>query len=98
MIDFTKIELDENIRDSIIILNKKGYVTLFCCGGNHPEVGYIHIYIYFENDYPLPELPKGFKLKNRILEYFYSPKFDPIRHKTHFDDLVVWVESLPNLK
>jgi len=47
-----KAEIDDNISDIICILNRKGYKTLYCCGGHISEdnilQGYLpNIYIAF---------------------------------------------------
>lgn len=44
-----KVEIDDSISDIIISLNKKGYRTLFCCGG-HDRVP-DDIYISFNKWY-----------------------------------------------
>ena len=54
------VEIDENFIEAIILLNKKGYYTRFCCAG-HPNTKDVHqSYIMFEDGSLLPYLPKGY--------------------------------------
>lgn len=71
--------VDELIAPSIILLNKKGYRTKFCCSGHiapdevvifcekykkHYRNEGIDSYITFEKNIKLPNLPKGYKFDN----------------------------------
>jgi hypothetical protein len=57
------VELDELIAPTIITLNKKGYITEFCCSG-HWYKEHINTYIVFaDEDYIPKELPHGFVLE-----------------------------------
>jgi hypothetical protein len=62
------ILIDYNILPVIIYLNKKGFITRFCCGG-HTEKQFIYIYINFKNDYSFSVLPDHFILKKNTLYY-----------------------------
>lgn len=54
------VEVDENFIEPIIMLNKKGYYTKFCCSG-HPNGNiYAGAYISFEDGSILPYLPIGY--------------------------------------
>jgi hypothetical protein len=58
--DGNLVEIDENFIEAIILLNKKGYYTMFCCAG-HPNPKDVHsAYIMFEDGSILPYLPKGY--------------------------------------
>ena len=99
MIDLGKIEIDDNIRPIIEILNRKGYTTRWCCGGDHPEKGFVYVYITFEHLYKFDDLPRGYKYKDKIglLSYTYTKHFDYLRHEKAVGDLMVWAELLPYL-
>lgn len=63
-----KFDIDESIFNTISILNKKGYITEFCCGGHvNKDVLYNHckpnIYIKFNNNIYncISDIPDGFK-------------------------------------
>ncbi len=53
------IKIDELFVPIIIELNKKGYITKFCCSG-HIDKDNNSSYIYFEDNVRLPYLPKGY--------------------------------------
>lgn len=61
------IHLDEMIYPTIRLLNKKGWITRYCCSG-HIYGKIQQAYIYFEPKYvkELPSLPKGFVLDEKI--------------------------------
>ena len=44
-----KIEIDDDILDTIKILNDKGYKTTYCCAGHVDKSQPIHIYISFDS-------------------------------------------------
>ena len=55
------VEIDDLCIDAIILLNKKGWTTKFCCSG-HLDEGLTATYIYFEH---MPNsIPMGFKRDN----------------------------------
>jgi hypothetical protein len=54
------IELDEMITPTIIMLNKKGYMTSYCCAGHiDKNCGYISFHYYDDMDEEM-FLPKGY--------------------------------------
>jgi len=55
------VEIDELFVPVITELNRKGYITQYCCSGHVTGNGGLHSYIYFEDYTPLPSLPKGYK-------------------------------------
>ena len=52
------VEIDENLLESIILLNKKGYTTDYCCSGHIFDA--CSAYISFFSQIILPSLPNGF--------------------------------------
>lgn len=62
------VEIDENILNVIIALNKKGYATKFCCEGHIDyddsgiETGITAPYIAFEDGIHLPSIPEDWEL------------------------------------
>lgn len=57
-------EIDDLIVDTIIVLNKKGWTTKFCCSGHlNKNNGFVGTYIFFEK---LPDThPQGFYKDSR---------------------------------
>jgi hypothetical protein len=53
------VEIDELFLPTIIELNRKGYLTKFCCSGHYYE-NCPNAYIMFENDISLPNIPNGY--------------------------------------
>jgi hypothetical protein len=54
------VEIDENFIEAIILLNKKGYYTCFCCSGHPNNKDCYHAYISFEDGLILPNLPSKY--------------------------------------
>ena len=62
-------ECDDLIADSIILLNKKGYKTAFCCQSHISVDGaYTCPYIGFDGIVELPNLPDGWVVDNEGVE------------------------------
>ena len=98
------IELDPNIAEAIAMLNKKGYITKFCCEG-HTKNGKPTCtpYILFESGNLLDKikLPETWEL-----EYQFSPRetntiirsnLEKYSKKKILIDLVDWVYGLKPL-
>lgn len=95
------VEVDDNIVDIIIMLNKKGYGTNFCCEG-HAEKNVLHVYVCFDKVYDFKDIPKG--LKNRtsrnqtVIEYVTTMKNYNLKRLRKLDrvaQLRKWVNELP---
>jgi tRNA(Phe) wybutosine-synthesizing methylase Tyw3 len=95
-------EIDDNITDVIITLNRKGYVTTDCCSG-HISQNVTCVYVYFKKLYEFDFEPNGFdviKWNDRTLVTFYKRKRNQsdeeiemiLRGKIKI--LKRWVESL----
>ncbi|MEK4025299.1 hypothetical protein [Sporosarcina sp. FSL W7-1283] len=66
------VKVDEMILPTIIELNKKGWITKFCCSG-HLYNTYIDTYIYFKNT--PPTIPDNFDFRDDAI-YYKSKKFN----------------------
>ena len=60
----TMVEIDDNFLESIVILNKKGYTTDYCCSGH--LIKNSGTYIAFPLNIILPNLPNGFQYSKEI--------------------------------
>lgn len=86
--------LDKNIIDILVLLNKKGYMTRFSCGG-HAYKRYIFIYINFLEEYRFDILPEFFIYEGKRLFYRNTKekqKQKDIDHKISM--LREWAEQL----
>jgi hypothetical protein len=55
------VQIDELIVPAIIELNRKGYITKYCCSGHLQEdLDTVSSYIYFEDDAILTSYPIGY--------------------------------------
>ena len=95
---WTLIQVDAGIQNAVRELNQKGYDTQYCCEG-HFNFSF-SIYITFHQSYNFPEIPEGFKLKDKKthLEYIVKGKtFDDFEsdRKLHLEKLNQWVKQLP---
>ncbi len=87
------VEIDELIAPTVQVLNRKGYITKYCCSG-HPFEKWveskglsngtrpIRSYICFENGITLPRLPHGFSV-SEVLERRFNTT---VIEKTYFPD------------
>lgn len=97
------VKIDELILPTIIELNKKGYITEFCCSGHSYEEKYTNTYISFASEVVPLKLPEGFaveKINNKICirKKYYSdtvPKSERFQEiiKTNLE-LLKWANSL----
>jgi hypothetical protein len=68
------LEIDELIAPTIILLNKKGFITKYCCSGHWYE-DLLQIYISFDKDIKISKSPpEGFELKDNVLSYTNTDK------------------------
>jgi hypothetical protein len=85
------VEIDENFLQAIILLNKKGYYTNYCCSSHCQKGGSFvcESYISFENGILPPYFPKNYKTDKELY-----PHVDWEKHncngnnciRYHFDD------------
>lgn len=98
-------EIDNNMLDIIVALNKKGYRTSFCCGG-HEDSSVLDLNIVFQKNYNL-SLPEGFK--NEVTRWdmqrisYLDTKFSKVKDRRQVIDTKVavlreWAEGLPILE
>ena len=86
--------LDKNIIDILVLLNNKGYMTRFSCGG-HAYKRYIFIYVNFLEEYKFDILPEFFIYEGKRLFYRNTrekQKQKDIDHKISM--LREWAEQL----
>ena len=104
------IEVDPNIAETISLLNKKGYLTKFCCEGHNERRIKDDGYIYFEDrsiGNHLHTLPISWYMdlsliKNCILEgnskMGYIIRCDSFNKAEAIYDINQWAKSLPTLE
>ena len=61
------IEIDENLYETYLMLNEKGYCTRNCCSA-HSFDDCPQTYIQFQEFYPFLSLPIDFKVEERSLD------------------------------
>lgn len=91
-----KNSIDKNLIAILIILNMKGYKTLFSCGG-HSDRDFTNIYIYFNKDISHLEPPEDFRVEKA--KFGSIIRFYPIPHdekdiKKHIKLLKEWSVKL----
>lgn len=95
-------EVDDAIAEIIVVLNRKGYRTAFCCSG-HPDAGHDPevAYIQFEFGGITPEtLPDGWYWESDgQMEYVYDTADPKALEKTIIKvmkNLLMWAYDLKN--
>lgn len=108
------IDIDENFIESYKLLNKKGYVTMFCCSA-HSFDSLPNTYIVFNNEdesLEFPNLPKGFiaedgelgdeKTKCITLRKYHKRNISSVKLQKEIwetaQDILKWVEKLECLE
>ena len=92
-----EVGIDELIFDDILKLNKKGYLTVFCCQG-HKEFKVFDLYVMLSEKY-LGEVPKPLKVdRNKKCIRFckWSDKIKDSEIEYARKSFSEWVESLPS--
>lgn len=99
-------KIDERIKETIELLNEKGYETEACCSG-HTGERYVSTYILFGKQYSFDTLPENFILtENKFRIYtrtsinFKFTCLDKVTAKflkKINNDLYEWASSLPDI-
>lgn len=100
--DFLEQYIDVGMRGIIYKLNKKDYITQYCCEGHLSEDNEWHMHIYFGHKYatmPHPPTIKGVKFKtadfnSRCLGWDWYGVGEKNRVKM-LRELESWVDTLP---
>lgn len=96
-------EIDEDLVEIIIELNRKGYLTKMCCQG-HPHDVTINTFIAFYNEECFPPItPKGFDREAQNGYYIFRKTYRKTTEyielqkqiMTSIFDLLAWVQGLP---
>lgn len=88
-------KIDKGIRNTIMLLNEKNYITTICCEGHAREGVKSETYICFEKDYDFEvEPPKGYTYNDNRLSYFFDECQEEDRQEV-LCKLFEWSKSLP---
>lgn len=85
-------EIDDNIIDTLRLLNGKGYKTKFSCGG-HVDGRIIYIYVLFWDEHKFDTLPDGFNAKGQQV-YCYLKKADQDIIDSRVEALYEWARKV----
>ena len=108
-----EVEIDDAIAQSIIELNRKGFVTFACCSGHdRPDSysGYVLFDVRLLRKYGEPfgwgrdvdiyedcDEEKYWKQSKRIIRFFLHDENKQERIDFMMETLRAWVDSLPNI-
>ena len=96
--DYRRIEVDPNIANTISILNKKGFYTVYCCEGHDKDPAYI----YFRHKHVM-------ELYAHTIPITWFIDFDDLRHGKFIIrsesanyvegmlDIYEWAKTLPDI-
>jgi len=87
-------EIDPLIRKTIIVLNQKGYKTIFSCQGHYADAR--NTQVVFPSRIKLPKAPLGFAMETRGKHLVLTS--DGVRHgmeRKMNDRLLEWAMTLP---
>lgn len=92
------VDIDNEIFDEIVMLNKKCYKTVFCCAG-HKTSTLFDMYIMFSEDMTKYNVRPPLKLdRNKRIVRFkkWSSKLKDWEIKKAREELNMWVRELPD--
>jgi len=98
------VQIDELLIPTIILLNKKGYRTSYCCSGHFTTSMYENAYIMFKHNCQPPTIPKGFNGEYNFASQAYVIRkwFKEDVEKERVEntlttalELYKWADSLP---
>ena len=87
--------IDEGMWDILIELNRKGYITIFCCEGHLNDKGKWEGYIAFDRTYKFAEYPTNFYKCNNHRRFFYWRGVGEESRKEYLESLLKWARTLP---
>ena len=93
--EWIKENIDKGMWDILIELNRKGYITIFCCEGHLDEKEKWEGYIAFDKTYKFINYPMGFYKFNNHRRFFYWRGIGEESRQEYLDKLLNWARTLP---
>ena len=94
-VEFVEENIDKGMLDILIELNRKGYMTIFCCEGHLDDKNNWEGYLAFDKTYKFIEYPVGFYKFNNHRRYFYWRGIGEESRQEYLDGLLKWARTLP---
>ena len=94
-VEFVEDNIDKGMLDILIELNRKGYITIFCCEGHLDDNDKWEGYIAFDKTYKFVEYPQGYYKYNNHRRFFYWRGNGEESRQEYLDNLLKWARILP---